>query len=628
MDLLEDDYFLDVVAKKHVASYYKNHFPFDAIIRLAGTHTAAENVEFVSECDGQFAFKRYLSANDGKTMRAKLVTSDLKTIHIGPAYSNGVPRAGATQGGGTLHDEDYSHPCGRAFTIDLDLTDQEFLNIASSDLPACDKAWPLAAAGVFLLKYLLSEAFGLDQFLIFYSGRRGVHLWALDERAFRWSDEVRDAVARTLNFEPDQRCPASKPESRGTRASERFVEEVVERYAMWEAVRELFVEHVLDPEGVNHFGSELKILCFVNALQLTHTALEPVTLAAEASARGNGQHAFEFLERRVFQVATKATRTLFTTRWKAVVVAHVWPRIDLPVTKQVNHLIKCPFSCHASTKRICIPISYTSDLFTLDVSMVPTATDIVTDPQARQRFADVLVNWEAFVSYGHRHAEHLQSKRQERANSMDIEDLATAPVVSASSHPKRPATSSELLSAHAKRARPNDFVLHGDFWVVRVHRNWFLSIDAERRRAKVLISWSHGEEDEPCLTQTTIGQFRLKNGADAKFVRRDGAEFISHFRDLLQQIRSMPFTEFAETREAMEHTVRWLDLDVRVLKPIERYGTHEAAMRWACGLAEALGDDATVVLELDLAHASEQRLSQQLGTMYSARGGRVVRIGC
>ena len=54
--------------------------------------------------------------------------------------------AGATQGGGTLHDEDYSHPCGRAFTIDLDLTDYEFLNLASSDLPACDKAWPLAAA--------------------------------------------------------------------------------------------------------------------------------------------------------------------------------------------------------------------------------------------------------------------------------------------------------------------------------------------------------------------------------------------------------------------------------------------------------------------------------------------------
>lgn len=38
-----------------------------------------------------------------------------------------------------------------------------------------------------------------------------------------------------------------------------------------------------------------------------------------------------------------------------LMIQYFYPRLDIAVTKVLNHLLKCPFSPHNKTQKICIP---------------------------------------------------------------------------------------------------------------------------------------------------------------------------------------------------------------------------------------------------------------------------------
>ena len=49
-----------------------------------------------------------------------------------------------------------------------------------------------------VLQTCLQEIFGFEHYLAVYSGRRGVHVWVLDERAWRLTTEARKAICAAL----------------------------------------------------------------------------------------------------------------------------------------------------------------------------------------------------------------------------------------------------------------------------------------------------------------------------------------------------------------------------------------------------------------------------------------------
>lgn len=54
------------------------------------------------------------------------------------------------------------------------------------------------------------------------------------------------------------------------------------------------------------------------------------------------------------------------------------PRLDSNVTAQINHLIKCPFSCHPDTGKISIPLSL-DEVENFDPDVVPKIGDNISD---------------------------------------------------------------------------------------------------------------------------------------------------------------------------------------------------------------------------------------------------------
>jgi DNA primase small subunit len=61
-----------------------------------------------------------------------------------------------------------------------------------------------------------------------------------------------------------------------------------------------------------------------------------------------------------------------------IVFAHVYPRLDVEVSKHMNHLLKAPFCVHPKTGRVCVPMDpATAESF--DPMAVPTVAQLLNE---------------------------------------------------------------------------------------------------------------------------------------------------------------------------------------------------------------------------------------------------------
>jgi hypothetical protein len=60
-----------------------------------------------------------------------------------------------------------------------------------------------------------------------------------------------------------------------------------------------------------------------------------------------------------------------------LILEFAWPRLDIGVSKQMNHLLKAPFCVHPKSGKVCVPIhAHEADEFNPDT--VPTLRGLVT----------------------------------------------------------------------------------------------------------------------------------------------------------------------------------------------------------------------------------------------------------
>ncbi|KAL6784278.1 POLA4 [Auxenochlorella protothecoides x Auxenochlorella symbiontica] len=302
--------------------------------------------EFCFTLDGDI-FVRYQSFKDLDGLQAAIKERCPSKLDIGPVYNINPARRAAYAGSGQTFT-----PVERELVFDIDLTDYDDVRTCGSGGHICNKCWPLMAVAIQILDAGLRRDFGFQHILYVYSGRRGVHAWVCDDRARCLSDEQRAAVANYF--------AVYRGQEGGLARLALGLEEhpaVTRAAAILEPV---FVERLLPEQGLlSDDKRQEALLAYIPSERVRERARQRWA-QGEAGDDVARWHALEEEVAKEQATLAKARDTrgakALDRAMRSVVFAHAYPRLDLEVSKKMNHLLKAPFCVHPKTGKVCVPI--------------------------------------------------------------------------------------------------------------------------------------------------------------------------------------------------------------------------------------------------------------------------------
>ncbi|XP_068585808.1 DNA primase small subunit [Cebidichthys violaceus] len=335
--------------------YYRRLFPFSQYYRWLNYGGVQKN--YFQNREFSFTLKddiyvRYQSFSTQTELEKEMQKMNPYKIDIGAIYSH-RPNQHNTVKSGTFH------ALEKELVFDIDMTDYDDVRSCCSAADICCKCWILMTIAIRILDRALRDDFGFQQLLWVYSGRRGVHCWVCDEAARKLSVAARSAVAEYLSLvkggdETVKKVVLTDPIHPFIRESLALVERYFPRYALQE-------QDILGrKESVD------KVL-----------ALTPEDVRKELQQDFQNEKKPENRWKLVKDQAKKKQGTSKKSQHfeKEIMLQYCYPRLDVNVSKGVNHLLKSPFSVHPKTGRISVPMDL-KELETFDPFAVPTISQI------------------------------------------------------------------------------------------------------------------------------------------------------------------------------------------------------------------------------------------------------------
>lgn len=333
-----------------LVQYHSQHYPAQQIVKLLTTCMPLSHMEVAirgkTSAGGDY-FSRYNCAGDASQLRQLAAARKATEIHFGAFYADSATREHCT-----LHP-----PVGKPFVIDLDLQDcpaTAHFKVPKENLQKCDRFLPLVLLGVEALKAALHDAFGFVHFACFYSGRRGVHMWVLDQRAFMLSPEARSAVTAALTA-GGQGLPLYKFPS--------FARAVDVLFAGFGCLPLLE-----DDDYASEFVACIGLQQKVDRLRVG-ARKQFAELRNEVFGRDSASERWKHIQKRVDETGEEWIKE----RLRRLVVGQTWPKLDAAVSATTEHLTKSPFAVHSSTGRICVALPSPATAF--DARTCPTVLD-------------------------------------------------------------------------------------------------------------------------------------------------------------------------------------------------------------------------------------------------------------
>uniref|UniRef100_A0A8C5Q857 DNA primase n=1 Tax=Leptobrachium leishanense TaxID=445787 RepID=A0A8C5Q857_9ANUR len=304
--------------------YYRRLFPFYQYFRWLNyggvVKTYFQNREFSFTLKDDI-YVRYQSFSNQCELEKEMQKMNPYKIDIGAVYSHKPSQHNAVKSGTFQAQE-------KELVFDIDMTDYDDVRRCCSSADICNKCWTLMTIAIRILDRALHDDFGFQHRLWVYSGRRGVHCWVCDELARKLSQAERSAVAEYLSL-----VKGGKDSIKKVQLSDPihpFIKSIniVEMY---------FNQYALEDQDIlesKHHWEKVLALVPDDILYFRLTVTD--SLVKMMSKRSHAA--------------------------SEIMLQYCYPRLDINVSKGLNHLLKSPFSVHPKTGRISVPI----DLKNLD----------------------------------------------------------------------------------------------------------------------------------------------------------------------------------------------------------------------------------------------------------------------
>ncbi len=362
--------------------YYKHLFPAETMMkwlaygndskRPSADNGFMQRREFCFTLEGD-VFARYQSFKNSEDLRKALRQKVPTKIDLGPVF-NVDPTKRAAYSGATGAGTVFA-PVERELVMDIDMTDYDDVRTCCSAANICNKCWPLMTVAIKVIDAGLRADFGFKHLLWVYSGRRGIHVWVCDKRARHLTNEARAAVAEYFSV------------YKGTDASG-TTKRVNLTVPLHPALRRAY-DDVLRPYWLETILPNQELLVDYK------TRENLLNMIPDASTRQKVESAFQKSDtsiqrwEKLEQIVSKAAKSALNAKdYTAnrgiarcaydIVFAHVYPRLDVEVSKHMNHLLKAPFCVHPKTGRVCVPMDPTK-CEQFDPMAVPTVAQLLNE---------------------------------------------------------------------------------------------------------------------------------------------------------------------------------------------------------------------------------------------------------
>ena len=277
----------------------------------------------------------------------------------------------------------------------------------------------------------LREDFGFRHILWVYSGRRGAHAWVCDRKARGMDDQRRRAIAGYLEIIKGGSQGGKKVNVR------RPLHPHVKRSL--DILRTHFQGDILQAQDPWETESQCSRLLDLLPDRTLNDALRKKWSSAPHRSSTSKWNDIDALAK------TGTSKSLDTSALRDakqdIILEYSYPRLDIEVSKKLNHLLKSPFVVHPGTGRVCVPIN-TKRCEEFNPLEVPTVTDLLreiddwTAPEGGEGEGEsatrVVQDWEKtslkpYVEYFRKfvgalmnHEKDLKIKREREEGSMEF----------------------------------------------------------------------------------------------------------------------------------------------------------------------------------------------------------------
>ena len=345
--------------------YYSRLFPIELFCRWlsygSDTYLSRREVSLTLAGDIYLRYRSYKNADD---LLESLKSSLPIKIDIGAVYNYSPKDKGTVPTPLT--------PLEKELVFDIDMTDYADVignGAIASEVEQCDRNWALMGTAVKVMTSALREDFGFKHIMWVYSGRRGIHCWVADERARSLNNEQRSAIAEYLYLRFQG----------GENAGRRQYEVTAPLHpalmrAKQIACEDTFRSYTIEDQGM--LDSDKRIQAILNFIPPgpTRANLESVLLE---NSKMSGAKKWARIEKELHNAGKREPALRPMADY--LIFHHTYPRLDVNVSKEINHLLKAPFCVHPKTGRVCVPFDPDNVDSFIPGEKVPTMAALMED---------------------------------------------------------------------------------------------------------------------------------------------------------------------------------------------------------------------------------------------------------